>query len=143
MDEAIPGRFWLCRKFLLFVSLCFVTRNVFDNQNQTVSCFMSSISCSSINYLHISLFLLCFPCIFLTFPFVLYCFVDMFSSFPNVLYVFPTHPSPPNLTAPPPRRPAHPRLLLCPPDHVRAHHVTLSCGSCMVLMMSSSLANRR
>lgn len=52
---------------------------------------------------------------------------------------FPMCPLPVPTTPPPPSFP----FIFLSTNHVRAHHVTLSCGSCMVLMMSSSLANRR
>lgn len=60
--------------------------------------------------------------------------VDVSHHFKHVLYVSHVPPASP--------RP-HPPPLSLPTDYVRAHHVTLSYGSCMVLMMSSSLANRR
>lgn len=74
---------------------------------------------------------------FLSLPVIFICVshhfcLDVFSSFVDLCAcVFP------RLLVPPPGPTPYPVFF------VRAHHVTVSCGSCMVLMMSSTLASRR
>lgn len=133
-EAALSGQIWT----QTVVNHCFYSSGRPDLQSAVASsiqlqvlllCIQKYFTC-----LCVSLGCLCSVCVTVAFSCPFVDSVDISHHFKHILYVSHVPPASPC---------PHPLPLFLSTDYVRAHHVTLSYGSCMVLMMSSSLANRR